>query len=152
MWLLDTTTLILKHFSDDRKAVEARYAILSHTWGDDDECFRDMTRDNLLDYIKRRKTKKKAGFMMIEKACEQARKNGYLHVAIDIRCIDKDSSDELNEAINSMYHWYAEAAVCYDYLADVAIHEQKRGDVQKVINEDEYLRVVFFPRRWFRRG
>ncbi|KAI0469471.1 hypothetical protein F4859DRAFT_486756 [Xylaria cf. heliscus] len=34
-------------------------------------------------------------------------------------CIDKSSSSELSEAINSMFQWYANAHVCYVYLSDV---------------------------------
>lgn len=34
-------------------------------------------------------------------------------------CIDKTSTAELSEAINSMFRWYRNAAVCYAYLADV---------------------------------
>jgi hypothetical protein len=34
-------------------------------------------------------------------------------------CIDKSSSAELTEAINSMYCWYKEATMCYVYLDDV---------------------------------
>jgi hypothetical protein len=33
--------------------------------------------------------------------------------------MDKTSSGELSEAINSMYRWYQQAEVCYAYLADV---------------------------------
>lgn len=152
MWLLDTNTLRLQHFSDDRKAVQARYAILSHTWGDDEVTFRDMIRDNLLDDIRRRKIKKKAGYTKIEKTCEQARRDHYQYVWIDTCCIDKDSSAELSEAINSMYRWYADSAVCYAYLADVTVDDQKRGDMRKNTREDTYLRSIFLPSRWFRRG
>lgn len=49
-------------------------------------------------------------------------------------CIDKQSSAELSEAINSMYHWYAESAVCYAYLQDVQTLDDVRAS------------------RWFRRG
>ena len=38
---------------------------------------------------------------------------------IDTCCIDKGSSAELSEAINSMYAWYSNAAICYVYLDDV---------------------------------
>lgn len=34
-------------------------------------------------------------------------------------CIDKTSTAELSEAINSMFRWYGKAAVCYAYLSDV---------------------------------
>ena len=36
-----------------------------------------------------------------------------------VGCIDKSSSSELQEAINSMFRWYAEANVCYLYLQDL---------------------------------
>jgi hypothetical protein len=38
---------------------------------------------------------------------------------IDTCCIDKTSSAELSEAINSMFQWYRNAEVCYAYLSDV---------------------------------
>jgi hypothetical protein len=47
--------------------------------------------------------------------------------------IDKTSSAELSEAINSMYHWYQESGVCYTYLADVPPN-------------------AFSKSRWFTRG
>ncbi|KAI6022259.1 hypothetical protein BKA83DRAFT_53929, partial [Pisolithus microcarpus] len=53
------------------------------------------------------------------KTCEQARKDGYEWLWIDTRCIDKRSSAELSEAINSMYRWYQDAKVCYTYLNNV---------------------------------
>lgn len=37
----------------------------------------------------------------------------------DLGCIDKKSSAELSEAINSMYRWYKNASECYAYLNDV---------------------------------
>ncbi|KAH8648651.1 hypothetical protein BX600DRAFT_530428 [Xylariales sp. PMI_506] len=42
-----------------------------------------------------------------------AKKNGFSRIWIDTCCIDKTSSAELSEAINSMYQWYQNAAVCY---------------------------------------
>lgn len=38
---------------------------------------------------------------------------------VDTCCIDKSSSAELSEAINSMYAWYQRAENCIVYLADV---------------------------------
>ena len=38
----------------------------------------------------------------------------------DTCCIDKSSSAELSEAINSMFHYYALADVCFVYLRDVS--------------------------------
>ncbi|KAH9848562.1 heterokaryon incompatibility protein-domain-containing protein [Lenzites betulinus] len=55
----------------------------------------------------------------IRRACEVARKAGFRLIWIDSCCIDKRSSAELSEAINSMYALYRDADVCYVYLADV---------------------------------
>jgi hypothetical protein len=57
---------------------------------------------------------------------------------IDSCCIDKSSSAELSEAINSMYKWYANAQVCYAYLSDVDVDQ----------NAESALRLS----QWFSRG
>ncbi|OIW27820.1 hypothetical protein CONLIGDRAFT_551906, partial [Coniochaeta ligniaria NRRL 30616] len=46
-------------------------------------------------------------------------RDGLAYVWIDTICIDKSSSAELSEAINSMFKWYRNAAICYAYLSDV---------------------------------
>lgn len=43
---------------------------------------------------------------------------------IDTCCINKDSAAELSEAINSMFRWYLNAAVCLAYVADVEKSER----------------------------
>lgn len=42
--------------------------------------------------------------------------------------IDKTSSAELSEAINSMYRWYQEAHICYAYMADVTLELPQASD------------------------
>jgi hypothetical protein len=42
-----------------------------------------------------------------------------------IGCIDKSSSAELSEAINSMYRWYRNSTSCCIYLADVSYQPEK---------------------------
>lgn len=42
-----------------------------------------------------------------------------LTLGFSIGCIDKSSSAELQEAINSMYRWYANAQICFAYITDV---------------------------------
>ena len=59
------------------------------------------------------------GYDKILNACKQAQTDGYEWIWVDTCCIDKRSSAELSEAINSMYRWYANAKVCYAYLHDV---------------------------------
>ncbi|KAM5546206.1 hypothetical protein V8D89_000332 [Ganoderma adspersum] len=77
----------------------------------------------------------------IRDACRIARGNGYRYLWIDSCCIDKSSSSELSEAINSMYKWYGLARVCYAYLADVPHGEDHHA-----------MGSAFRESRWFRRG
>lgn len=86
------------------------YAILSHTWEQEEVSLQDMQGNGA-------KTKK--GFDKIKRCCALALASGFNYVWIDTCCIDKASSAELSEAINSMYRWYEEADICYAYLADV---------------------------------
>ena len=77
----------------------------------------------------------------IREACRVARENGYRYIWIDSCCIDKSSSSELSEAINSMYKWYGLAAVCYAFLADVPPGEDHQA-----------WGSAFRKSRWFGRG
>jgi hypothetical protein len=112
-----------------------RYAILSHTWGaDSDEVsFKDLVEGtgNI-----------KAGYNKIRFCGERARDDGIRYFWVDTCCIDKSSSAELTEAINSMFQWYRNAAKCYVFLTDVSKHD---GDAN---NRDSRLRKS----RWFTRG
>ena len=88
------------------------YAILSHTWGleQDEVTFSDMNSSA---------AQKKAGYGKLRFCSEQAAKDGLQYFWVDTCCIDKSSSAELSEAINSMFRYYRQASKCYVYLADV---------------------------------
>jgi len=109
------------------------YAILSHTWGADDE---EVTFKDAVDGA----GKSKAGYGKIRFCGKQAANDGLQYFWVDTCCIDKSSSAELSEAINSMFRWYHEAAKCYVYLSDVST--------------DEFASNVlsFQKSRWFTRG
>ncbi|KAF5846997.1 hypothetical protein GGP41_003232 [Bipolaris sorokiniana] len=65
---------------------------------------------------------------------------------IDICCIEKSSSAELSEAINSMYRWYQDARVCYAYLADVPSKTKFPGwTLQLLLAPSE---VISFDEEW----
>jgi hypothetical protein len=89
------------------------YAILSHTWGEDYEevSFTDLTESTGTE---------KTGYKKLQFCGTQAAKDGLEFFWIDTCCIDKSSSAELTEAINSMFRWYSDAAKCYVYLTDVS--------------------------------
>ncbi|KAI1461616.1 heterokaryon incompatibility protein-domain-containing protein [Annulohypoxylon moriforme] len=112
MRLLNARTFEVREFSDDESQT---YAILSHTWGDEECSFQQMSAPDV-------STRK--GYTKIKYCCQQAIKEGLEWVWVDTCCIDKTSTAELSEAINSMFRWYKNAAICYAYLADVTdIHE-----------------------------
>jgi hypothetical protein len=99
----------LVYFSDEEQI--PGYAILSHVWEEEEVTFQDMQ-----DSSKRKAMK---GWSKIVGACEIARREDWEDIWVDTCCIDKYSSSELSEAINSMYRYYHRADVCYAYLTDV---------------------------------
>lgn len=88
------------------------YAILSHTWGADDE---EVTFDDLAAGA----GKDKLGYEKIKLCGQQAKSDGSQYFWVDTCCINKASNAELSLAIRSMFSWYRNAARCYVYLSDV---------------------------------
>jgi hypothetical protein len=116
------------------------YAILSHTWGRNGD---EVTFKDLIDGT----GKSKPGFKKIRFGGEQARLDGLRYIWLDTCCIDKSSSAELQEAINSMFRWYRDAAKCYVYLADVSF------DANYMFFQPWDSPESTFPKsRWFTRG
>lgn len=105
----------------------------------------------------------KEGHIKLKRCCELARAQGIDYVWVDTCCIDKSSSTELSEAINSMYDYYKNSAVCYVFLEDVysdsmgAIARQfqhtrwaKRGWCLQEIIAPEV--VEFYDTQWIKLG
>jgi hypothetical protein len=154
MRLLNTTTLKLEEFWNS--TATPPYAILSHTWEQQEVSFQAMSNIDSASGL--------AGFSKIKACCREALADGYEWVWVDTCCIDKSSSAELSEAINSMFRWYKEAGICYAYLADVPFDDDlpasgsafsnsrwfKRGwTLQELIAPKE---VVFCSREWTKLG
>lgn len=125
MRLINASELRLYEFYE---AKIPKYAILSHTWGDEEVS---------LQMLGKSESKKLDGYIKIKRCCDLALSQGWKYVWIDTCCIDKTSSADLSEAINSMYRWYENAQVCYVYMADVS-------------SNNEHL--PFYGSRWFSRG
>ena len=117
------------------------YAILSHTWetGDQELTFQDMIRGT---------GRYKAGYKKIQFCEEQAKKDNFQYLWVDTCCIDKSSSAELSEAINSMFRWYKLAAKCYVYLSDVSISNSDQSEHYSRSGWES----AFRQSRWFTRG
>jgi hypothetical protein len=111
----DTEELRLRTFNDESNLPQ--YAILSHTWLPEvDDVPQEVLYSDLADADWART---KAGWGKLAFARKQAKADGLNLIWIDTCCIDKSSSAELSEAINSMYWWYKGAKVCYVYLDDM---------------------------------
>ncbi|KAL2118323.1 hypothetical protein VTJ04DRAFT_7983 [Mycothermus thermophilus] len=138
MRLVNVHTLELEEFIEGSIPC---YAILSHTWGNEELLFTDMTN------LKRSRKTKPTGFAKFKGLCAHAKMQGLDYVWIDTCCIDKSSSAELSEAINSMYKWYERSLVCYAYLSDV--HD--RDESGREYRRSELLNQLA-QSRWFTRG
>lgn len=111
--LIDTKTLQMKVFLGQSVP---KYAILSHTWVEDEEIdFQEMTA---IGSDRNHPAIQKSGYRKIYKFCEKARRHRIKYGWVDTCSIDKSSSAELSEAINSMFKWYQDAEVCYALLSD----------------------------------
>lgn len=146
MRLLHIETLELKEFFGEEVPP---YAILSHRWDKSEVSFTEMRE--------KRNMEGHPGMAKIQGFCNFARTwmprermiaaDGSWSTKLlepvewgwlDTCCIDKSSSAELSEAINSMFSWYKDSTYCCVYLADVPPIRQ-RGQ-------------VFGESEWFRRG
>lgn len=134
MRLINVHTLEFREFLDGRIP---RYCILSHRWGDDEVTYKEFRKGLRKD---------SAGYRKIADFCKFVRHTSILDMGtlkreafldpelldystpvliqidwiwVDTCCIDKRSSAELSEAINSMFKWYERATHCVAYLADV---------------------------------
>ncbi|KAL7938450.1 heterokaryon incompatibility domain-containing protein [Trichoderma chlorosporum] len=140
MRLLNTKTYSITEFFD---ANIPRYAILSHTWGQGEVTYQDIAQS-----VEQARRNKPQGFAKVEGACALAFSEGFDYIWIDTCCIDKTSSAELSEAINSMYAWYQGSSMCYAYLVDVRCIENPTFETGHM-NFDE---AEFGASRWFTRG
>ncbi|PQE16116.1 hypothetical protein CJF30_00011140 [Rutstroemia sp. NJR-2017a BBW] len=106
-------TLTKEFIGDDQTPP---YAILSHTWGPDNE---EVTFEDIVNGT----GEIKPGYKKIRFCGEQARQDGLCYFWIDTCCINKSNKDnnaELSRSINSMFRWYRNAIRCYVYLSDVS--------------------------------
>jgi hypothetical protein len=145
MRVLDTTSLEFREFPD---LPDEPYAILSHRWGSEEVTFKE--------YRKSRATiRHRAGYKKIAEFCHVAYERGFRYAWVDTCCIDKRSSAELSEAINSMYRWYANSNECHVFLDDYVPADPasfrscewfRRGWTLQELIAPEYC--VFFTSAW----
>ncbi|KAI1806918.1 HET-domain-containing protein [Daldinia bambusicola] len=125
MRLLDVDTLQLHEFVGYHMP-KYQYAILSHTWAEDEVSLQELEAGSGL---------YKQGYKKIVLTCEQSKRNGYRWAWVDTCCIDKTSSGELSEAINSMYQ----------YGSRVSRWLTRAWTLQELIAPS---RIIFYGRGW----
>ncbi|KAF1842816.1 HET-domain-containing protein [Cucurbitaria berberidis CBS 394.84] len=167
MRLLHSTTFEFEVFHDDQIPP---YAILSHTWGEEEVSYQEMWFLQKLvalpDHLRqnhafvaaleaaaghnistnvRESMGDRAGYKKIEQTAKLAKEKKLDYFWVDTCCIDKSSSAELQQAINSMYQWYNRSSFCIVYLEDArtVVYDQRDGD---------YLYKVLKESRWVTRG
>ncbi|KAH8800724.1 heterokaryon incompatibility protein-domain-containing protein [Xylogone sp. PMI_703] len=211
MRLLDARALIHEGVSrliDDTEVGKPCFAILSHTWGQEEVLFEDIAlgpnheidcltkeqratrgysnsrRDPKVRFnwfqrneedrtprgvcescrcrnqtiIRQQESHIKAGWKKIWSVCLQACRDGYDYVWIDTCCIDKSSSTELAEALNSMFQWYAMSSTCYVFLEDCRLcphrFKENRGIFEFLFLDplDQCTKAQISRCRWLSRG
>lgn len=158
MRLLETSNIRLVEFTPN---VIPPYAILSHRWGLNEVLFADLASQEAVDEASRTKAE---SYEKICLGCRQARFDNLAFLWIDTCCIDKSSSAELSEALNSMYIWYQNAEQCYAYLSDV-ITKVSGSESLPLLTQSQWFKrgwtlqeliapsnVTFFSKSWVKLG
>lgn len=113
--LLNTSSLELRQFLGSQIPA---YAILSHRWTQEEVLFEEISKERSHEGLPER-------YQKVVGACRVAQRHGLDWIWVDTCCIDKRSSAELSEAINSMYAWYHHATACYAYLGDISVERDR---------------------------
>ena len=123
------------------------YAILSHRWEGEEVTYQEFKHRTAA-------IESKSGFGKIQQCCQQAQEDKIKFVWVDTCYIDKSSSAELSEAINSMYQWYQRSQVCYVYLSDVGTSSSFRKSVDDGLPVTLSRRFIsrIMRSKWWTRG
>jgi len=156
MRLINVDTLKLQSFGHGDTP---EYIILSHTWDQDEitlqdwqaveafpelEALRAQVGTDTYSILQERRVhdiRTKQGYIKLTRLCDTVRNRrpDCKWVWADTCCIDKTSSAELSETINSMFQWYKNSSECWVYVSDVS----GRGND---------LNAALEGSRWFTRG
>ncbi|KAF5230829.1 hypothetical protein FANTH_13680 [Fusarium anthophilum] len=152
MRLLSAKGLFFEEFPGDKIP---KYAILSHRWEGEEPSYSDMkTRlaHTDADVLGAGPLWTERNYRKIYQFGLMASQAGYEYIWVDTCCIDKSSSAELQESINSMYRWYMESDVCYAYLSDVTISTDvvthKTGSAGSKPWMESFQNSQWFTRGW----
>ncbi|KAK5724497.1 hypothetical protein LTR15_004542 [Elasticomyces elasticus] len=158
MRLLNTTTLEFEEFMDPK---QVKYSILSHCWSQNSQN-PEVTHQAFLSGSYKVDG---AGYQKILRCCELSKSRGEKYTWIDTCCVDKTSSAELSETINSsfvlpVFAWYQDSAECYVFMDDLAV--ESLPEIDEIDTEGRWRQglghanitdvTAFTENRWFSRG
>ncbi|KAI0201667.1 HET-domain-containing protein [Astrocystis sublimbata] len=132
MRLLNTETYEVK--SNNSGVHNEQYGILSHRWLGDEE----ITYQQLPNYT--------AELRSGERPLKLPQ--GLRWLWMDTCCIDKTDARDYAEAINAMYSWYRDAALCITYVSDVGIRKDHRSRDPEVFRRADGKFSEWFSRGW----
>jgi hypothetical protein len=94
-------------------------------------------------------SKSKSGYTKLRFGAQRAAYDGLQYFWFDSCCIDKSNSQELTEAINSLFSWFRHAAKCYVYLSDVSTTANgMSAELQQNSWETDFRMSRWFTRGW----
>lgn len=163
MRLINANTLLFEEFFGP---LPPPYAILSHRWQAEEVSYTEWRKATKTGHLPpAHPIRSKAGFQKILRFCQLALDGGLEYVWVDTCCIDKTSSADLSESINSMFMWYKNAKSCYAYLCDWSATMGHGATGEDGISCSEWFtrgwtlqeliaprEVIFLDRNWKRRG
>ena len=130
MHLLNTSTLRTQEFVPGKIP---GYLILSHRWRDQEISYKTLKEHS-------NDLSSHPGWPKITSFCSLAKNEGWEWAWMDTCCIDKSSSAELSEAINSMYRWYQNADLCIAHLSDIFVVKEEPGVKRQLFVESEWFK------------
>ncbi|SMR56661.1 unnamed protein product [Zymoseptoria tritici ST99CH_1E4] len=160
MRLLNVSSFVFTEFHDHIPP----YIAASHRWTTDECTYKDIRKWRNLQTTGYKKVK--SFCEAVEQTSETTRATEMLKqqncdwLWIDTACINKTSSAELSESLNSMFQWYANAQACYAFLHDVGSLVEYETAIHDFLKSEWFRRgwtlqellapriVVFFTRSW----
>jgi len=115
------------------------YAVLSHTWEEEEVTIKDIANGT---------GQSLKGYSKLTFCAKQAAMDGLQFFWVDTCCIDKGSSAELTEAINSMFSWFQRAEKCYVYLSDISLQSSVVDEPLSQQKLQELRKCRWFTRGW----
>jgi hypothetical protein len=133
-----------------------RYAAISYSWEADEVRHGNLRETSL--------ASEKPSLQELKEFCLQAGNLSLEWLWVDTVCVNRSSSAELSEAINSTFKWFRQSEACIVYLSDVDYVDDSQ-EQEKRIRQSRWMRrswtlqeliasqnIHFYAANWMRIG